>query len=147
MDNNQRRSDFNSRTLKLRTENLSIMKKLIALLLCLVAGMCIMPNYSNVIGAEIETKALPDEDRFFVLTEKDKNGNVIVKIYEYYKLVSDVRVAIYGVTGMKIFDDIIYQPSYINIGNVRGTYVVMLYGRNEMSQLYDTYITSLKFLC
>ena len=48
---------------------------------------------------------------------------------------------------MKIFDDIIYQPSYINIGNVRGTYVVMLYGRNEMSQLYDTYITSLKFLC
>ena len=70
-----------------------------------------------------------------------------MKIYEYYELVSDVRVAIYDVTGMKIFDDIIDQPSYINIGNVRGTYVVMLYERNEMSLLYDTYITSLKFLC
>ena len=72
MDNNQRRSDFNSRTLKLRTENLSIMKKLIALVLCLVAGMCIasVTSDGSARAYSLEVKVV-----------NAKGGDVLIQIF------------------------------------------------------------------
>lgn len=124
------------------------MKKLIALLLCLVAGLSVTLNLqSRTVNVQLVKHALPPQDKVVVTVTRDGNGDAIVKFEFKGKPLSGVNAKVYNISGALVADQITSSDGYVNIGDVpSGVYVSRLFEYNMATGYYDTLVNIVKFI-